>query len=122
MDIGSEIDMPTYFSTSAKENIAEKFLQKYGMKYLGYRPVLMEIRVPKGTSGIYLGDKFNENGVNENEFLLDRNLHYKINDIKLVTKEVEVQDHLGQEMGKREREFVKVFVEVSDNGKKMGTR
>jgi hypothetical protein len=25
-------------------------------------------------------------------------------------------------MGKREREFVKVFVEVSDNGKKMGTR
>lgn len=71
INIGDEIIIPTYNSTTIKKSIAEKFARHHSDK------AMLEIRVPKGTKGIYMSDTFNENGLNEFEVMLDRNLKYK---------------------------------------------
>ena len=72
---GNEFELPIYLSTTGKESIArDKFMRNIGYKE---ESALLEIRVPKNTNGIYMSDLFNENGLNEYEILLNRNLKYK---------------------------------------------
>ena len=82
IQVGEEFEIPLYFSTSGKESIArDKFMRNISFKE---NPALLEIQVPKGTNGIYMSDLFNENGLNEYEILLSRNLKYKVIDSKMI--------------------------------------
>lgn len=71
-DIGNTIKTNMYFSTSLNENIANTFMEDSD------NPLMLEIRIPKGTKSIYIGD--NTHYEFEAELLLARNLNYKIID------------------------------------------
>ena len=104
-----EFELPIYLSTTGKESVADKFKRNYGFssKYKGYDPAILEIRVPKGTNGIYMSDIFNENGLNEYEILLDRNLKYKMIKNELVNPS-------GYENGiyVERAKYMKIIIEV----------
>ena len=75
IDIGDIFTIPSYFSTSLKEEIALKFCST--VEVLGHSAVIIYIRVPKGTSCIYIGDN-TTNYPSEYELLLARDLNYKV--------------------------------------------
>ena len=70
--IGDIINMKMYNSTALNENIAKTFLSEKK------NPIMLEIRVPKGTKCLYIGN--NSSYEFESELLLGRNLKYKIID------------------------------------------
>lgn len=115
--IGEEFEMPLYFSTSGKESIArDKFMRNISYKE---NPALLEIKVPKGTNGIYMGDLFNENGLNEFEVLLDRKLKYKVADIK----DIDTSGYNEDGIYVHGTKYKKITLEViNDNKRKMGNR
>lgn len=73
LKIGDEIISKMYESTSLNENIAKTFMDDKD------NPLMLEIRVPKKTSCIYIGD--NSSYEFEAELLLGRNLRLKVIDI-----------------------------------------
>jgi hypothetical protein len=66
-----------YLSTTITKKTAETFYKRE--KKRGNQPVMLEIRVPKGSRGIYIG---NNTGFDkpQNEFLLGKGLHYRVID------------------------------------------
>ena len=73
LKVGDEFSLKMYCSTSLNENIAKTFMEDKK------NAIMLEIRVPKGTPSLYVGD----NGAYEfeAELLLGRNLNYKVIDI-----------------------------------------
>jgi len=71
--------IPAFLSTSVTEKQALWFINDAKKKYPGEETLMLEIRVPRGTSGLYIGDntKFKRP---EDEFLLWRGLSYKVID------------------------------------------
>ena len=82
---GDELEIPIYYSTTIKSGITEKFARHHN------DPAILEIRVPKGTKGIYMSDVFNENGINEFEVLLNRNLKYKLVNSEFIETDKPIQ-------------------------------
>jgi len=64
-----------YLSTSVKKSVAEIFLRS--KENDGKEPLLLEIFIPEGVRGIYIG-KNTAYDKNESEFLLGRGLRYKV--------------------------------------------
>lgn len=73
-----EFELPIFMSTSGKESISQNFAEKFNFNIIESYPTILQIKVPKGTKGIYLSDIFNENGLNEFEILLNKDLKYKV--------------------------------------------
>lgn len=73
LKIGDNFKLKMYNSTSLNENIAKTFLEEKN------NAVMLEIRVPKSTSCLYIGN--NSAYEFEAELLLNRNLTYKVVDI-----------------------------------------
>ena len=73
LKVGDEFSLKMYCITSLNENIAKTFMEDKK------NAIMLEIRVPKGTPSLYVGD----NGAYEfeAELLLGRNLNYKVIDI-----------------------------------------
>ncbi len=73
LKVGDEFSLKMYCSTSLNENIAKTFMEDKE------NAIMLEIRVPKRTPSLYIGD----NGAYEfeAELLLGRNLNYKVIDI-----------------------------------------
>lgn len=77
-EIGDRIRLDAFTSTSLKPDTANDFIEE--QKRRGNEPVMLEIRAPKGTHAIYLGDNsmvVHQFGT-EYEMLLDRGLEYEI--------------------------------------------
>ena len=74
LNVGDSTTVPLYFSTTMKEGVTDKFIRRNINDKK--EPILLEVRVPKGTNAIYMGDNFGSQ--NEYELLLDRNLQYKV--------------------------------------------
>lgn len=70
--IGERITIPVYLSTSLSEETANHFSDK------NKDPVVLEIRVPKGSNCLYIGD--NTGYDFESELLLGRNTKFKVVD------------------------------------------
>jgi len=68
--------IPAFVSTSVLENQAQRFC-KYALKD-GDTPIMVEIIVPKGARGIYIGDNTAWSVRKEGEFLLKRDSKYKV--------------------------------------------
>lgn len=79
--IGEEKITPVFNSTSLKEEIGNDFAKKVQLK--GGKPAILEIRTPKGTQGIPVGDLYSSQ--NEHEIILNRNLNYKLIEIQEAT-------------------------------------
>ena len=110
-----EFEIPVYFSTSGNESIAQDFERRLSQKgkYIGHYGAVLEIHVPKGTKGLYLGDTYNENYVNEFEIVLNRNLKYKINNYELIKAKQDIPIKNGFGKTKEvEREYLKIIMEV----------
>lgn len=78
-DVGDTFTEKVYYSTSLKENNAKEFLSKHkGINDGDYYDdsMLVEIRVPKDTKSLYIGD--NGDYKQEYELLLSRGLTYKV--------------------------------------------
>lgn len=73
--VGETFTMYGFASTSLSERIALHHAKKRGDG-----GVVLEIKTPKGTNGIYLGDNFGS--LNEKELLLDKNMKYELLEIK----------------------------------------
>ena len=73
LTIGDKFSLKMYSSTSLNENIAKTFMEDKE------NAIMLEIRVPKGTPSLYVGD--NSAYEFEAEFLLGRNLSFKVIDI-----------------------------------------
>lgn len=91
---GDTIVNKTFDSTSLNKKIAEHFFPQKSFTYLdkGVKKgdgALLEIRCPKGTNGIYVGDYLNS--YNEQEVILPRNTKYKI--IKKTTEKIDEVDY-----------------------------
>ena len=69
--VGDIFKNPIYFSTSLNQNIAEKFAG------LNSQPFLIELRVPKGAKGLYIGDN-TEYINNQMEYLIKRSSKYLV--------------------------------------------
>ena len=110
-----EFEIPVYFSTSGNESIAQDFERRLSQKgkYIGHYGAVLEIHVPKGTKGLYLGDTYNENYVNEFEIVLNRDLKYKINNYELikVKQDIPIKNGFGKTK-EVEREYLKIIMEV----------
>jgi len=72
-EVGSNYEVPLYFSTSLKYEVIEDFLVDF---VVDNNEMIIEILVPKNTRGFYLGD--NVHGNSEFELILDRNTIYKV--------------------------------------------
>lgn len=112
---GKEFEIPVYFSTSGNESIAQDFEKRLSQKgkYIGHYGAVLEIHVPKGTKGLYLGDTYNENYVNEFEIILNRNLKYRINNYELIKakQDIPIKNSFGKTK-EVEREYLKIIMEV----------
>jgi hypothetical protein len=64
-----------YLSTSVSRNIARKYFDK--IRRDGDDPIILEINVPKGTRGIYIGNNTKARE-NELEFLTGHRLKYRV--------------------------------------------
>ena len=95
--VGDIFTMKNFASTSTNKNFAIK-----RAKNKGDGGVLLEIRTPKNTKGLYIGDNFGDQ--NEKEILLDRNLEYKIIDTT-----VEIDENYGK--------YKKYLLEILKNKK-----
>ena len=73
LTIGDKFSLKMYSSTSLNENIAKTFMEDKE------NAIMLEIRVPKGTPSLYVGD--NSAYEFEAEFLLGRDLSFKVIDI-----------------------------------------
>lgn len=74
---GTKFVQKGFVSTSTKEHIAKEFLDHY--IETGQEALMAEIRVPKGTSGFFVGPRsMHSHAYNEAELLLKRGLTYKI--------------------------------------------
>jgi len=73
-NVGDEKTIPAYLSTTLKPKIAKSF---YDDAKKQSEPLMIEVRVPKGTKCLYVGDntKYIER---EDELLLGRGLKYKV--------------------------------------------
>lgn len=78
--VGDIIPATSYTSTTFKERLAVQWSKKKGPG-----GNLMEIRVKKGTNGIYAGDNFSEQ--NEFELILSQNINFKLVGITKVKDE-----------------------------------
>jgi hypothetical protein len=74
-DVGSVRVKKEYLSTSVEKKVADMFLRS--KENDGKEPLMLEIFVPAGTRGIYIGTN-TASEKNENEFLLGRGLEYKV--------------------------------------------
>jgi len=74
-EVGSIREKKEYLSTSADREVAGVFLRD--KENDGKEPLMLEIFIPKGARGIYIG-KNTANHKNESEFLLGRGLKYKV--------------------------------------------
>lgn len=78
--VGDEFIEDVYYSTSLKQSTAEEFAFKYkGMNDNGEvydNSMMVEIRVPKDTKGLYIGE--NGDYRQEYELILSRKLKYKV--------------------------------------------
>ena len=72
---GENIKINSYVSTTLNDFIATTYENR--LKRNDITPLYMEIDIPKGTRGFYIGKNGN-NIRNESELLLDRNLEYKV--------------------------------------------
>lgn len=73
LTIGDKFSLKMYSSTSLNENIAKTFMEDKE------NAIMLEIRVPEGTPSLYVGD--NSAYEFEAEFLLGRDLSFKVIDI-----------------------------------------
>lgn len=73
--IGDEFTLESFVSTSVSEKIAVQYAKRSGNG-----GVVLEILTPAKTKAIYTGDNFS--ALDEKELLLNKNLKYKIIDIK----------------------------------------
>ena len=80
MQIGDVKELPTYSSTSLKESIAQKFARKQTFK--GKEKAVLEIKVPKNSQAMYIGDIYRS--TNEYEVLIGRDTKYKLIGKKVV--------------------------------------
>lgn len=69
--VGDEKEIKAYLSTSAKESIAKSFY------YNTAEPLIIEIRVPKGTKCLYIGNN-TKYKTKQAELLLGRGIRYKV--------------------------------------------
>ncbi|MDR1301446.1 MAG: hypothetical protein LBK43_03130 [Treponema sp.] len=76
-EAGSIKKIDAYTSTSLLRSNAQWFYKR--QHKLGNDPIMLEIRVPAGTKGIYIGEK-TDFKVNQAELLLNRGLSYKVID------------------------------------------
>lgn len=74
--VGEVRTVPAFWSTSVTKKEAQRFYDK-AVKY-GDKPLMIEIHVPKGTRGIYIGDNSDWEDNMEDEFLLGRDSKYKV--------------------------------------------
>jgi hypothetical protein len=74
-EVGSIKKFDSYASTSVLKSMAKWFYKRQDK--LGNEPIMLEIRVPAGTKGLYIGDKTGFK-VNQAELLLNRGLPYKV--------------------------------------------
>jgi len=80
--VGDERTIPAFVSTSVSKREAQRFC-KYAEKE-GDTPIMIEIYVPKGARGIYIGensaypDQKNAEFLKEGEFLLGRGSKYRV--------------------------------------------
>jgi hypothetical protein len=74
-EAGSVKKIEAYASTSLVRDTAKWFYKRH--KKMGNEPIMLEIRVPAGTKGIYIGEK-TDFKVNQDELLLNRGLSYKV--------------------------------------------
>lgn len=74
-NVGDTFTEKVYYSTSLKENNAKEFLSKH-KSVDNDNSMLVEIRVPKGTKSLYVGE--NGNFKQEYELLLSKGLKYKV--------------------------------------------
>lgn len=70
VNVGDIIDAKFFYSTSFLEYVAQDFADQRN------NPVMLEIKVPRGTKSIYIGA--NSSVGNESELLLSRHLKYKV--------------------------------------------
>jgi SPP1 gp7 family putative phage head morphogenesis protein len=69
--IGDVFKEKVYYSTSAEEKIAKEMAKQ------NQTPIMAEIRVPKGSKGLYIGDN-TEYSKDQSEFLLKRGTKYLV--------------------------------------------
>lgn len=70
VDSGDEFETGIFFSTSAEKKYADEFFKDYK------DPLMLEIRIPKGTKSLYIGK--NSDYEYEGELLLSRKCKYKV--------------------------------------------
>jgi hypothetical protein len=75
--VGEIYKINGYISTSVTQKIADKFLKR--IENEGKSPLMLEIRVPKGSRGLYIGDNTGFHSP-QYEFLLGRGQQYKVID------------------------------------------
>ncbi|MDR2570903.1 MAG: DUF4157 domain-containing protein, partial [Oscillospiraceae bacterium] len=71
-------------SSSITQSVAREFSQTYSDDAQMDVPSISKINVPKGTSGMFV-EPFTSSP-NEDEFLLDKNMNYRINEVKKIMK------------------------------------
>jgi len=71
LKVGDIFKNPIYFSTSLNRGIAEKISKRNN------HPLMVEIRVPKGSKGLYIGDN-TEYTDNQMEYLIKRSSKYLV--------------------------------------------
>ena len=101
--IGEEVEMPVFNSTSLNEKIAHRFAKHYSFQ--GKEKAILEIRVPKGTKGVSIGDFYATQ--NEQEILLNKNTKYRIIDKKIIDP-----SHYEGDVYVRDVKYAKYIMEV----------
>jgi hypothetical protein len=74
-EIGRVEPIKQYLSTSVSRNVALKY--KDNVRHEGDEPIILEINVPKGTRGIYIGNNTDARE-DEFEFLAGHGLKYRV--------------------------------------------
>jgi hypothetical protein len=73
--VGDVKEIPAYLSTSLEEKYSKTFFNKSKKTDA---PVMLEVRVPRGAKGIYIGANTDYPKGNEKEFLLARGTKYRV--------------------------------------------